>query len=123
MNFWVYSRRKLSRFLVIFAATLQGCAFYNEKHPPDPSTVVQGSVTWGQVYVQVFQARCAVCHSLGGAGFNSSSYQTVVSMISRVQDRTLNKKDMPADSPLTPYESALLLAWINEGTPNGGGGP
>jgi cytochrome c1 len=100
-----------------------GCAFYHEKNPGNPSTVIPGTVTWGQVYFQVIQPRCAICHSMGGAGFNCSNYQSVVSMINQVQDRAITKQSMPTDSPLTPYETALLQAWIAEGYPNGGGGP
>ena len=105
------------------AVFLSGCGFYHEKNPGDPNSVVAGTVTWGQVYYEVIQPRCALCHSAGGAGFDSSSYATVVSKISQVQDRAITKQSMPADSPLTPYETALLQDWINEGTPNNGGGP
>lgn len=96
---------------------LSGCSFYHEKNPPDASSVVAGTVTWGQVYGEVFQPRCDLCHSAGGAGFDSSNYQAVVTMITQVQDRAITRKSMPADSPLTPYETAVLQDWINEGTP------
>jgi uncharacterized membrane protein len=115
--------KSLISIALALAALLNGCAFYHEKDPPSASTVVPGTVTWAQVSAQVFQARCAICHSVGGAGFNSSSYDTVVAMIKQVEDRAITKQSMPADSPLTPYETALLQAWINEGTPNGGGSP
>jgi uncharacterized membrane protein len=110
---------RLLTLLLLFS----GCAYYHEKDPGDPNSIVTGTATWGQVYNQVMQPRCAICHSVGGAGFNSSTYASVVSMISQVQDRAITKQSMPADSPLTPYETALLLDWIKQGTPNNGGGP
>lgn len=116
----------MKRFLASALAALfllSGCAFYHEKNPPSPAAVIPGTVTWGQVYYSVMQPRCVICHSAGGAGFDCSNYQSVVNSIAQVQARAITKQSMPADSPLTPYETAVLQAWINEGTPNGGGGP
>jgi uncharacterized membrane protein len=97
---------------------LGGCGFYNEKNPGDPNSInVNNVVSFAQVSARVFQPRCAICHSVGGAGFNSSDYSAVVSKISQVQERAINKQDMPADSPLTPYETKLLTTWISQGTP------
>lgn len=104
-------------FIFILGAALQGCGFYHEKQPGDPNSIVPGTVTWAQVSAEVLQPRCSMCHSVGGAGFNSSSYLTVVHQIQQVQDRSITRQRMPPDSPLTAYERALLLEWINEGTP------
>ena len=96
---------------------LSGCAFYHEKNPGDPTTVKSGQVNWPRIQAEVFQPRCAICHSAGGAGFDMSSYADVVASIQQVQDRAIAKQSMPPDSPLTPYEQALLNSWINDGLP------
>ncbi|MDR3606986.1 MAG: hypothetical protein P4M08_06350 [Oligoflexia bacterium] len=103
--------------ILLSLAILQGCAFYNEKSPPDPNTVANGSVNWSRVSAEVFQPRCSICHSLGGANFDSSTYASVVANINQVQERALVRKSMPADSPLTPYEEKVLSVWIQDGTP------
>lgn len=95
---------------------LSSCGFYNEKDPPNPSTA-PATPNWATVSALVFQPRCSICHSLGGAGFNSSNYNDVVSMISQVQRRALVQQSMPADSPLTPFENKVLTNWIAQGTP------
>src|SRR5271163_2489351 len=102
--------------LIVESVLLGGCGFYNEKNPGDPSTVT-GPVSYAQVSTEVFQRRCDLCHSLGGANFNSSNYSAIVSMIGQVQDRALDKLSMPPDSPLTPYEQKVLSTWIQNGTP------
>ena len=105
-------------FLVLMLSVLPtACAFYHENNPGDPSTVVPGTVSWNQVSARVFQPRCAICHAMGGAGFNSSTYQSVADQLSNVQQRTISTHNMPPDSPLTPFETTLLQDWINEGAP------
>ena len=110
-------RNGISLAFALLAFLVSGCAFYHEKTPGNPASVVAGTVSWGQVYGQVLQPRCDICHSAGGAGFDSSSYQSVVNSIAQVQARSITKQSMPTDSPLTPYETAVLQAWINEGSP------
>lgn len=118
-----YVRTVLTLSIILFLGA-QSCGFYHEHDPGQASSIVPGTVTWGQVYTQVFQRRCDLCHSVGGAGFNSSNYASVVAEISKVESHCLGaKKNMPADSPLTDYEATLLQDWINEGTPDTGGGP
>ena len=109
--------KKICWTLLVISTLFSGCGFYNEKNPGDPNSVADGSVNYARVSAEVFQRRCDLCHSLGGAGFNSSNYQSIVAMISQVQDRALTKKSMPTDSPLTPYEQKVLTVWIQDGTP------
>jgi uncharacterized membrane protein len=108
---------KICWTLLVISTVFAGCGFYNEKNPGDPNSVTDGSVNYSRVSTEVFQPRCNLCHSLGGAGFNSSNYDAIVAMISQVQDRALNRKNMPADSPLTSYEQKVLSVWIQDGTP------
>jgi uncharacterized membrane protein len=107
---------KIVRLLFLGVVLFSGCGFYNEKDPGDPASV-PATVSYAQVSAQVFQRRCDLCHSLGGAGFNSSSHDAIVSMIDQVQERALDKLSMPPDSPLTPYEQKVLSTWIQNGAP------
>lgn len=100
-----------------FISFVNSCAYYNEKNPPDPSTIDPQRVSWQRVSTEFFQPRCAVCHGQGGANVDINDYSGVVSKISRIQQQVLVKKSMPPDSPLTAYEEALLTTWINRGTP------
>ena len=93
------------------------CAYYNEKNPGDPSTITAKTVSWQRVSTEFFQPRCAVCHGQGGANVNISDYSSVVQEINRIQQQVLERKNMPPDSPLTPYEQTLLSVWIQNGTP------
>jgi hypothetical protein len=102
-------------FLII--GLTSGCGFYNEKAPEDPATVSASTVSWPLVSANLFERRCALCHSVGADGVNVSSYDTVLSSLSRIQSEVFVKKSMPPDSPLTPYESTLLSTWISAGTP------
>jgi uncharacterized membrane protein len=104
--------------VVIFCPLLLGsCAYYNEKNPPDPSTISSQNVSWQRVSTEFFQPRCAVCHGQGGANIDVTSYDSVVRQLSKVQQQVLIRKSMPPDSPLTTYEQTLLTAWIAAGTP------
>lgn len=107
---------KIAYLLSFGVFLLSGCGFYNEKNPGDPATV-PASVSYGQVSAEVFQRRCNLCHSAGGAGFDSSNYAAIVSMIGQVQEQAIAKQSMPPDSPLTPYEQKVLTNWINSGMP------
>lgn len=96
---------------------LSSCGFYHEKAPENPATVTAQTVSWERVSADVFQRRCALCHSVGGAGVNVSTYNDVLTSLSQIEDRALVRKSMPPDSPLTPYEETLLSTWIQNGTP------
>ena len=117
---------KLSfELLLLFAfGSMTSCAFYNEKSPPDPSTITPQNVSWQRVSTEFFQPRCAICHGQGGAGVDISDYNGVVQNLKKIQQEVLVKQSMPADSPLTTYEQTLLTVWIANGTPyqaTGGG--
>jgi hypothetical protein len=95
---------------------LNSCGYYTEKNPPDPSAITE--VSWTKMQAEFFGPRCDICHGQGGAGINTSDYTDVKSKISRIQSECLGtRKRMPPDSPLTAYESTLLLDWINKGAP------
>ncbi len=103
-------------FLALF---LTSCAYYDEKSSPDPASLAGQAISWQQVSTLVFEPRCAICHSVGGAGINVSDYNAVKAKISDINSRVLQRKSMPPGSPLTPYEATLLNLWINQGEPLG----
>lgn len=110
----------MSRYWIIslvFSSLISSCGFYHEKDPEDPSTISAATVSWPLVSEKVFERRCSICHSLGADNVNISTYDDVLSSISRIQDAALVRKNMPPDSPLTPYEETLLSTWISAGTP------
>lgn len=100
---------------VVGVACLISCAYYNEKNPGDPSTIVASTVNWEMISTDLFQKRCVLCHgSAGGASFET--YEGVVGHLSKIQQR-IASGDMPPDSPLTAYEQTLLTDWISNGEP------
>ena len=103
-------------FLFLLGLT-SSCSHYSEKNPEDPSTIVPATVSWRKVSSDVFDRRCSICHGQGGAGINTTDYNSTVSDISRVEEVVLKRKSMPPDSELTAYETALLNDWIQNGTP------
>jgi mono/diheme cytochrome c family protein len=108
----------MRRLLVLATlAVVFGCDYYNEKNPPDPSTITPATVSWSRVSAEFFGPRCAICHGNGGANFNSSDYGSVVAQYARIEQEVFERKRMPPDSPLTAYEQALLSTWIDNGMP------
>ncbi len=105
-------------FLCVFLSFLffSSCAYYNEKNPPDPSTIVASQVSWKQVSSQFFQTRCDTCHGQGGAGITTSDYQSVLQQMNRIKQQ-ISKQKMPPDSALTAYESTLFSDWVQNGMP------
>ena len=95
---------------------MNACAYYQEKNPPDPSTIVTAQVSWQKVSREFFQTRCDTCHGQGGAGIDTSQYQSVFSSMSKIQQQ-ISRQRMPPDSALTAYESKLLTVWIQNGMP------
>lgn len=111
--------------LVVALLGLNGCEYYNETNPGDPSTITPQTVSWARVSAGFFGPRCAVCHGQGGAGVNVSDYADVLAQLGRIQEEVFTRGRMPPDSPLTAYEQTLLSVWIEAGTPfaASGGGP
>lgn len=108
---------EVTAWLAAFLAC--GCSFYHEKNPGDPSTITVANVSYARLYNELFVPRCSLCHGnqIAGAGINTLSYDNVIANLSKIEDRALNRKSMPPDSPLTPYELTLLSTWIQAGTP------
>ena len=114
-------RTPCSRLISLFflpALLMSACSYYHEKNPTtDVSSITASTVSWKQLSSEFFQTRCDVCHGQGGAGINTSDYQSVVQQIARIKSEVLTRKKMPPDSPLTTYEETLLTVWIDSGTP------
>lgn len=84
---------------------------------PSPSELpVIGTVTYAQVNVQVFARNCAMCHGQSG-GVNLESYDSVLQVLTRVQDEALVQKSMPPNGPLSDSDQRLLSTWIRAGAP------
>ena len=111
------NRLFIKTLVLVSVFFLVSCSYYTEKNPGDPSTIVAGSVNWERVSAEVFNPRCSICHGQGGAGINTTDYQSVVQNIHRVQEAVFSRQSMPPDSPLTDYEQTLLRDWIQNGLP------
>ena len=84
---------------------------------PSPSELpVIGTVTYAQVNAQVFARNCVMCHGRSG-GVNLESYDSILQVLSRVQDEALVQKSMPPNGPLSDSDQLLLSTWIQEGAP------
>lgn len=75
-----------------------------------------GPVSYSQVRDLVFQPKCVHCHGTKG-GVNLESYESVISVLDKVQREALVKRKMPPKHPLTNAEQAWLRAWIDENAP------
>ncbi|PYK98050.1 MAG: hypothetical protein DME19_13975 [Verrucomicrobia bacterium] len=81
----------------------------------------------------LLQAKCVQCHSPGNiAPWAMTNYDMVQSYAGLIKDNVLNGEMPPwhadpfyssfaNDFSLTPREAAMLVQWINDGAPRGGG--
>jgi len=87
--------------------------------PSSTTPTSSGNVTYAQVSSQIFTPSCVACHSgsRASAGVDLSSYSSVVSNISMIQQQVLVDQSMPPSQPLSSSAQTLLKTWISQGTP------
>ncbi len=80
-------------------------------------------ISYFMVEQAVFKLACTSCHSINGSrgsnkgGVNLESYQAVFDQRGAIKTEILNST-MPKDSiPLTAYQKAIILAWLDFGAP------
>jgi uncharacterized membrane protein len=86
---------------------------------PSVSPSSSSNVTYAQVSSQIFTPSCVSCHSgsRASAGVDLSSYTSVVSNLSAIQQEALTNQSMPPSQPLSSANQTLLKSWISEGAP------
>jgi mono/diheme cytochrome c family protein len=101
-------------------------------------------VTWDREIAPIFQARCVECHTADRTGAIAlSTYQQARPWAAAIKEEVLTRRmptwhaargygDFTNDPSLSPFEIALIAAWVDggapetdkaAGTPRGGGAP
>lgn len=88
-------------------------------------------VTWARDIRPIVEQRCAGCHNSGGVAVPAlTDYEQVRNLAARIKNEVLARQmppweaapgfgDFVNDQSLTPYETQLLVAWADGGTPLG----
>ena len=88
-----------------------------------------GKVTWDREIAPIVQARCVSCHSAGGkAPMALTTYEEVRPWARAIREEVLARRmpkwhivrgygDFANDRSLSPFEIALITAWVDGGAP------
>lgn len=89
-------------------------------------------VTWDREISPIFQARCAGCHSPQGTStIRLTTYQEARPWAAAIKEEVLTRRmpkwnaargygDFANDPSLSPFEIALVAAWVDGGAPEAG---
>ena len=100
------------------------CGGYAAAHDP-----IGTKVTWEREIAPIVQARCASCHSDGGrAPMALTTYEEVRPWARAIREEVLARRmpmwhivrgygDFANDRSLSPFEIALITAWVDGGAP------
>lgn len=92
----------------------------------DPITT---RVTWDREIAPILQARCVTCHSSGGRGpMSLASYEEARPWARAIREEVLARRmpkwhavrgygDFRNDPSLSPFDIALITAWVDGGAP------
>ena len=109
--------KKVGAFLLVASTSLVA---------HDPITT---KVTWDREIVPIFEARCVGCHSPAGAGpMSLASYEEARPWARAIREEVLARRmpkwhavrgygDFSNDPSLSPFEIALITAWVDGGAP------
>lgn len=112
--------------VVLLSSALFGCNYNRIKkestHGPHGGPAVSPmalNLDFQSIQLAVIGPQCLNCHSAAGGargGLVLENYQQVRSALSKIYYRSIEKKDMPANSlPQAQYD--LLKAWLEMGAP------
>ena len=85
-------------------------------------------VTWDREIAPIVQARCVSCHSEGGKGPPLMTYEEARPWAKAIKEEVLTRRmpkwaaargygDFLNDRSLSPFEIALIVAWVDGGAP------
>lgn len=89
-------------------------------------------VSWDRDIFPIFQARCAGCHASGGQStIPLTTYQQARPWAASIKEEVLTRRmpkwnaargygDFANDPSLSPFEVALVAAWVDGGAPESG---
>lgn len=109
---------------VIFAAVIAATAPALVAHDR-----IGTKVTWEREIAPIVQARCATCHSPGGrAPMPLTTYEETRPWARAIREEVLARRmpkwpivrgygDLGNDRSLSPFEIALITAWVDGGSP------
>ncbi len=97
----------------------------------DAHDPIFGKVTWTRDISRIFQATCVGCHKAGeSATMPLSTYEEARPWSSAIRQQVLSRRmpvwhaargygDFLNDPSLSPFDIALIVAWVNAGAPRG----
>ena len=100
------------------------CGGYLSAHDP-----IGTKVTWDREIAPIVQARCVSCHAQGGkAPMALTTYEQVRPWARAIREEVLTRRmpkwhivrgygDFANDRSLSPFEIALITAWVDGGAP------
>lgn len=85
-------------------------------------------VTWDREIAPIFHARCAACHAPGRSTIALTTYQDARPWAAAIKEEVLTRRmprwnaargygDFANDPSLSPFEIALIAAWVDGGAP------
>lgn len=113
--------------LIAFTLSLVSSCYYDKEETLYPNSSTNTScdtslAKYSKDVSVIINSKCAVsgCHVAGSQTPDLSSYAALTSSnnITRVQERAINSKTMPAAGPLSACEITKLQLWINNGAKN-----
>jgi mono/diheme cytochrome c family protein len=93
--------------------------------------LVSTKVTWTREISRIFQARCVQCHAAGGRStIPLSTYEQARPWAAAIREEVLSRRmpiwhaargygEFANDPSLSPFEIALIAAWVDGGSPKG----
>src|SRR6476661_11012132 len=98
-------------------------------HPVAAHDRITTRVTWTREIAPIFEARCGNCHRAGGTStIQLETYQQARPWAAAIKEEVLTRRmptwhaargygDFANDPSLSPFEIALIAAWVDGGAP------
>lgn len=111
------------------AISIAGALLVTAVVPADAHDRITTKVTWDREIGPIVQARCASCHAPGGRStIPLTTYQDARPWAAAIKEEVLTRRmpiwhaargygDFANDPSLSPFEIALVAAWIDGGAP------
>lgn len=113
--------KNIERTLLGFLALCPiACSYDIQKNAP---LIASSDISYATVKQAVFVPRCVMCHDGSPGKWGAGTFADVKERIEKINQRVLERKDMPPGSPLSPSQMELLSTWIAAGAPEQGKAP